>query len=154
MVLNTYLMGTLPPLKARWVGELISVGNRENLIPESPFTCKDSTNIESRNLQASIILKVYGILSVNFFPVTNFYNENSQNTVFNATDDSVIAYPVFPEFTQFGTFKCLTDTARIVKHSQTTVKKLQNALRNLRIKFIQFPHCCGVKLNRPGHNVS
>ncbi len=86
---------------------------------KSRFTCKYSKNIGSRDLRPPITLKVYGILSVNFSPVTNFYNENSQNTVFNTADDSVIAYPVFPEFTQFGTFKCLTDTARIVKQSQT-----------------------------------
>lgn len=50
-------------------------------------------------------------LTVNLSPVADSQNQDDHFLVLNVGNDSKISDPVFPEFTQLGAFKGLTNTA-------------------------------------------
>jgi len=62
-------------------------------------------------------------MPVHFSTVADLHNKDSQNQVFDAADDAVVANAVFPKLTQAGASESLPDTAGVVEHSDTVTQK-------------------------------
>jgi len=83
-------------------------------------------------------------MPVHFSTVADLHNKDSQNPVFDAADDAVVANAVFPKLTQAGTSEGLPDTAGVVEHSDTVTQKSKDATRYLRVELPQLTHGRGV----------
>src|ERR1035437_151241 len=90
-------------------------------------------------------------LSVDFAPVADADDQDANEFIFDAGDDSIIADAIFPKVAKLSSLQRLANAARIFKGSDALEEKAVDAVSYLRIEMAQFTLGYGVKINRQCH---
>lgn len=71
---------------------------------------------------------------VNVPPITDLHDDDGKFSVFHAGNDSVIAYAVFPEFTQLRSFEGFSDRHWIFEAGHPLSQESEYPLGGLRVE--------------------
>ena len=86
---------------------------------------------------------------IDFSPIPDPNHKNSNELIFDISDDSVIANPILPVLTPDWAPERFTDAAGIFEVGEAFIEKLQDALRNLAVQIVEFARSFAVEFDRP-----
>src|ERR1035441_7043085 len=101
---------------------------------------------------STLYTKCENALTIYFPPVADSNDQDEQPVVFDPGDQPIIAYPVFPEFSETLTVQCLTDAAGILHRSDAFLQELADASTHAAVEPLKLPKSGVGKLNRPGRS--
>ncbi|MGA7225298.1 MAG: hypothetical protein WA603_17085 [Candidatus Acidiferrales bacterium] len=105
-------------------------------------------------LCVALVMTIFARSSaIDFSAVSDAEDQHEEAVVFDFADESIVAYAVFPEFTEERAVQGLTDAAWVIEAGYSGVEETQDAAAMLRVEFAEFPVNGRRKFNGVGHDV-